>query len=53
MFATQLEAETRYKEYRSEVFKYVKKSLDYPDSQNISLKDIDATALLQARLWDQ
>lgn len=53
MLATHLDAENRYKEYRAEVFKYVKKALDYPDSQNISLKDIDATALMQARLWDR
>jgi|SRR5690554_377188 len=53
MLATHMDAERRYKEYRAEVYKYVKKALDYPDSQNIFLKDIDMTALLQARLWDR
>lgn len=31
MLATHMDAEKRYKEYRAEVFKYVKKALDYPD----------------------
>lgn len=53
MLATQLEAEKRYKEYRAEVFKYVKNALEYTDSQHISLRDIDTSALVQARLWDR
>jgi hypothetical protein len=53
MLATHLDAEKRYKEYRAEVFKYVKQALDYPDSRHILLRDIDVAALLQARLWDR
>jgi hypothetical protein len=53
MLATHLNAETRYREYRAEVFKHVKQALTYSDAHYISLKDIDTPALIQARLWEQ
>lgn len=53
MLATHLNAENRYREYRAEVFKYVKNALTYSDSQYINLMDIDMRALTQARLWDR
>jgi len=53
MQATHLSAERKYKEYRAEVFKYVKEALSYSDSDDIHLKDIDFSALCQARLWEK
>jgi hypothetical protein len=53
MLATHISAETRYREYRAEVFKSVKQILSYPDSNMIKLRDIDTAALVQARLWEK
>lgn len=53
MLATHLDAERKYQEYRAEVFKYVRQELGYSDAQHILLKDIDAKALIQSRLWEQ
>lgn len=52
MKATHLDAENKYKSYRSEVQKHVKESLPYGDSKNIILTDITTAALNQSRLWN-
>jgi hypothetical protein len=53
MLASHISAETKYRDYRAEVFKSVKQVLNYPDSNLINLRDIDTAALVQARLWEQ
>lgn len=50
MLATHLDAENRYRAYREEVRKYVKRALPYSDSAKILLSDIDSKAITQARL---
>lgn len=52
MLATHLEAESRYRAYRQEVRRYVKKALPYGDANAIILDDIDQRALTQSRLWN-